>query len=66
MEVEGLVIEKLPNLFYRVEIEGKEYICYLAGRMRLNHISVMVGDKVRVVLDPHKGKTTNRITYRLQ
>lgn len=62
--VYGLVIEVLPAGLYRVEIEGKEYLCYLAGKMKLNHIRVLLGDKVEVVLDPYKGKATNRIVRR--
>lgn len=65
-EVEALVTERLPNLLYKVETDDKkEYICYLAGKMRLNHITVIIGDRVRVTLDPHGGKATNRITRRL-
>jgi len=66
MEIEALVIERMPNLLYKVQTaDEKEYLCYLAGKMRLHKISVMVGDRVRVILDPAKGKATNRITRRL-
>ena len=70
MEIEAFVTERFPNLLYRVKVDpSKEddegYICYLAGKMRLRKISVIVGDRVRVKLDPAKGKATNRITYRL-
>lgn len=65
MEIEALVIETLPNGRYRVEYQGKEYICYLAGRVRKNNISILVGDRVRVTLDPYHGKDTNRITWRI-
>jgi translation initiation factor IF-1 len=71
MEIEATVIECLPNLTYRVAtdevvgIKSKELMCYLAGRMKMNKIKVMLGDRVRVVLDPHGGKATNRITRRL-
>lgn len=65
-EIEALVIERLPNLLYMVKTaDEKEYMCYLAGKMRLHKISVMIGDRVRVTLDPAKGKATNRITRRL-
>jgi len=66
MEVEALVIERMPNLLYKVQTaDKKEYLCYLAGKMRLHKISVMVGDRVLVTLDPYKGHSTNRITRRL-
>lgn len=61
----GQVIESLPNLLYRVQLEdGREFTCYVAGKMKLNRIRILVGDKVDVVLDPFKGKATNRIVYR--
>ena len=66
MEIEALVIERQPNLLYMVETQdGKQYMCYLAGKMRLHKISVMVGDRVRVLLDPAGGKATNRIIRRM-
>lgn len=65
MEVEALVTETLPNGRYRVEYQGKDYICYLAGKVRQNKISIIVGDKVRIVLDKYGGKDTNRITWRI-
>lgn len=60
----GEVQETLPNLTYRVTVEGKEYICYVSGKMKKNKIHVIVGDKVEVVLDPYGGKATNRIVRR--
>jgi translation initiation factor IF-1 len=65
MEIEAQVIESLPNARYKVEHEGKEYVCYVAGKMRMNKIAVLVGDWVRVILDPYGGKETNRIIRRL-
>ncbi len=61
----GIVIEALPNTMFRVEIEGQEelLLTYLAGKMRKNHIRVLVGDKVAVEIDPYGGK--GRITKRL-
>ena len=60
----GIVIEALPNTLFRVEIvETKEVIlAYLAGKMRMNHIRVLVGDKVELEQDPYGGKA--RITRR--
>lgn len=73
----GVVIEALPNALFRVKFEdksgaadqaqsvaGKEgTLCYLAGKMRLHRIRVLVGDKVFVELDPYGGK--GRVTKRL-
>ena len=64
--VEGSVIEILPNSLYKVSLEGgREVLCYVAGKMKLNRIRVLVGDTVKVVLDPYRGKATNRIIERL-
>jgi translation initiation factor IF-1 len=61
----GQVIEVLPDTKYRVELEGgREVICYLAGKMKLNKIRVLIGDRVQVVVDPYGGKVTNRIVRR--
>jgi len=60
-----MVIEALPNLQYKVEYQGKEYVCYTSGKMKKAKIKILVGDRVRVVLDPYGGKATNRITWRL-
>lgn len=62
--VEGSVIEILAGGFYKVEINGQEYGCHLAGKMKMNKIRLLVGDRVDVILDPYKGKMTNRIVYR--
>lgn len=59
----GFVTESLPNTLFRVELEDKrEILAYLSGKMRMNRIKVLVGDKVEVVLDPYGGK--GRITRR--
>lgn len=58
--VNGIVTEALPNAMFRVSIksenEEKEVISYLSGKMRINRIRVLVGDKVSVQLDPYGGK----------
>lgn len=59
----GTVTEALPNTMFRVEIEGEEVLSYLAGKMRMYRIKVLVGDKVEVIIDPYGGK--GRITRRL-
>lgn len=53
----GIVIEALPNAFFRVRLDdGRELLTYLAGKMRMYRIKVLVGDKVTVELDPYGGK----------
>jgi len=63
----GVVTEALPNTFFRVKLDGpegeSEILTYLAGKMRMNRIRVLVGDKVRVEIDPYGGK--GRITQRM-
>ncbi|MFA5000933.1 MAG: translation initiation factor IF-1 [Candidatus Paceibacterota bacterium] len=61
--INGVVTEALPNAQFRVNIgEGGEVLAYLAGRMRLHRIRVLVGDKVELVLDDYGGR--GRITRR--
>ena len=63
-EAEGVVEEALPNALFRVRIaSGDELLAYLAGKMRMYRIKVLVGDKVRLVVDPYGGK--GRIVKRL-
>ncbi|HEY9480824.1 MAG TPA: translation initiation factor IF-1 [Candidatus Paceibacterota bacterium] len=62
--VQGVVTEALPNTFFRVQLEdGSEILTYLAGKMRMNRIRVLVGDKVKVELDPYGGK--GRVVQRM-
>lgn len=63
--INGVVTEALPNTMFRVKLEGQEeeLLAYLAGKMRMNHIRVLIGDKVLLELDPYGGKA--RITKRL-
>jgi translation initiation factor IF-1 len=49
----GCVLELLPNARCKVEIDGKEMQCYLAGKMKINKIQVVVGDTVEVVTDDY-------------
>ncbi len=63
-KVLGVVTEALPNTMFRVLMpEGHELIAYLAGKMRMHRIKVLVGDKVEVLIDPYGGK--GRITRRM-
>ena len=61
----GLVEEALPNALFRVKLDetGEVILAYLAGRMRKHRIKVLVGDKVRMELDPYGGRA--RIVKRL-
>ena len=62
-EVDGVVVEALPNMMFRVDIgNGKIVLAYLAGKMRMNRIKVLIGDKVRVKLDIYgeKGRVIRR------
>ena len=53
----GTVDEALPNAFFRVTLEsGEQLLAYLAGKMRMYRIKVLVGDKVTVEIDPYGGK----------
>ncbi|MEK7460235.1 MAG: translation initiation factor IF-1 [Patescibacteria group bacterium] len=62
--LQGEVIEALPSAMFRVEFpDGKILIAYLAGKMRLHRIKVLIGDKVIVKIDPYGGK--GRILKRL-
>jgi translation initiation factor IF-1 len=55
--VEGVVQEALPNTLFKVKINGEEEIlAYLAGKMRMHRIKVLVGDTVDLQLDPYGGK----------
>ena len=55
--VEGTVEEALPNTLFRVKLDkGEIVLSYLAGKMRLHRIKVLVGDRVQVQLDPYGGR----------
>lgn len=61
----GIVTEALPNATFRVRInDDNEIIAYLSGKMRLNRIKVLVGDKVKVETSEY-GKTKGRIVHRM-
>ena len=66
IEVEGVVVEPLPNAQFRVKLENEhEIIAHTAGRMRKNRIRVLAGDKVLVEMTPYD-LTKGRITYRFK
>ncbi len=61
----GVVTETLPDTLFKVKLDGKDEVvlAYLAGKMRMHHIRILLGDKVTVELDPYGGRA--RITKRL-
>ena len=65
IEVEGSVLEALPNTMFRVEIQaGHTVLAHLGGRLRKHYIRILPGDKVKLQLSPYD-LTTGRITFRL-
>jgi len=63
IEIEGRVLEALPNATFKVEVNGNILLAYVNGKIRKNNIRISVGDNVRVEVSPydlHRG----RITYR--
>ncbi len=65
-EVEGIVSETLPNTLFRVKLpDGRVILCHLSGKMRINYIRILPGDKVKVEMTPYD-LTKGRITYRIK
>ena len=64
IELEGKVVEPLPNAMFNVELEnGKTILCTISGKIRMNYIRILPGDKVVVEISPYD-LTRGRITYR--
>ena len=64
IEVEGTVLEKLPNAMFKVELEnGHVILAHISGKMRQNFIHILLGDKVRVEMSPYD-LTKGRISFR--
>ncbi|HPQ69513.1 MAG TPA: translation initiation factor IF-1 [bacterium] len=64
IEVEGTVIEPLPNAMFRVQLEtGHKVLAHISGKMRMHYIKILPGDKVTVELSPYD-LTRGRIVYR--
>jgi translation initiation factor IF-1 len=64
IQVEGKVIEPLPNAMFAVELEnGHKVLAHISGKMRMHYIKILPGDRVRVELSPYD-LTRGRITYR--
>lgn len=66
IEVQGTIVETLPNAMFRVELEnGQVILAYVSGKMRMNFIKILPGDKVTIELSPYD-LTKGRITYRFK
>jgi len=65
LEVEGTVTEALPNALFKVKLDGldKEVLCHISGKIRMNYIKIVPGDKVKVEINPYS-LDKGRITYR--
>jgi translation initiation factor IF-1 len=66
IEVEGTVVEPLPNAMFRVELaNGHKVLAHISGKIRLHYIRILPGDKVLVELSPYD-LSRGRITYRFK
>jgi translation initiation factor IF-1 len=66
IELEGTILESLPNAMFRVELEnGHEILAHISGKIRKNFIRILPGDKVNVEMTPYD-LSRGRITYRLK
>ena len=66
LELEGTVVETLPNAMFQVELEnGHRVLAHISGKLRMNFIKILPGDKVKVEMTPYD-LTRGRITYRLK
>lgn len=64
IQVEGTVVDSLPNATFKVELENKHQIlAHISGKMRMHYIKILPGDKVTIELSPYD-LTRGRITYR--
>lgn len=64
IEVEGKVVEKLPNAMFKVELEnGHQVLRHISGKLRMNFIKILPGDKVTIELSPYD-LTKGRIIWR--
>jgi translation initiation factor IF-1 len=66
IEMEGTVVEALPNAMFRVELDnGHKMLAHISGKMRMHYIRILPGDKVVVELSPYD-LSRGRITYRFK
>ncbi len=66
IEVEGTIIEPLPNAMFRVELDnGHKVLAHISGKMRMHYIKILAGDRVKVELSPYD-LTRGRVVFRAQ
>lgn len=66
IEVEGVVVEPLPNAMFRVQLDnGHKVLAHISGKMRMHYIKILPGDRVKVELSPYD-LTRGRITFRIK
>ena len=66
IEVEGVVVEPLPNAMFRVQLDnGHKVLAHISGKMRMHYIKILAGDKVRLELSPYD-LSRGRITFRIK
>lgn len=64
IEVEGVIIDALPNAMFKVELDnGHQVLAHISGKIRVNFIRILPGDRVKLELSPYD-LTKGRITYR--
>ncbi len=64
IEVEGEVLEALPNTLFRVKLKDESVVlCHLSGKMRINYIRILPGDRIKIEMTPYD-KAKGRIVYR--
>jgi translation initiation factor IF-1 len=75
IEVEGKVLEVLPNTLFRVQIEKSDnlpelqdrvILCHISGKMRMHYIRLLEGDRVRIEMSPKYDLDKGRITFRIK
>lgn len=70
IEVEGVVTDALPNAMFKVQLEnGHEVLAHVSGKLRMNYIRIVPGDKVKLEMSPYdlsKGRITWRVKYFIQ
>ena len=66
IEIEGKILESMPNAMFRVELEnGHEILAHISGKIRKNFIRILPGDRVKVEMTPYD-LSNGRITFRLK
>ncbi len=75
IEVEGKIVEVLPNTLFRVEIDksvdlpellGRVILCHISGKMRMHYIKLLAGDRAKIEMSPKYDLDKGRITFRIK